>query len=153
MKRIRPRRIITTLCLSALLFLSALVSQSYAAGKGPLKIETKEGVIQFNVEYAITQEEKAKGLMFRNSLGPREGMLFVYQSPTTVTMWMKNTPISLDMFFINRRGVIRYIEEKTQPNSTRHIDSRGKVSAVLELRGGSAEDFGIKVGDRVILAK
>jgi uncharacterized membrane protein (UPF0127 family) len=153
MKRIRPRRIITTLCLSALLFLLALVSQSYAAGKGPLKIETKEGVIQFNVEYAITQEEKAKGLMFRNSLGPREGMLFVYQSPTTVTMWMKNTPISLDMFFINRRGVIRYIEEKTQPNSTRHIDSRGKVSAVLELRGGSAEDFGIKVGDRVILAK
>ncbi|WP_084149082.1 DUF192 domain-containing protein [Terasakiella pusilla] len=153
MKRIRPRRIITTLCLSALLFLSALVSQSYAAGKGPLKIETKEGVIQFNVEYAITQEKKAKGLMFRNSLGPREGMLFVYQSPTTVTMWMKNTPISLDMFFINRRGVIRYIEEKTQPNSTRHIDSRGKVSAVLELRGGSAEDFGIKVGDRVILAK
>ncbi|WP_417782471.1 DUF192 domain-containing protein [Terasakiella pusilla] len=153
MKRIRPIRIITTLCLSALLFLSALVSQSYAAGKGPLKIETKEGVIQFNVEYAITQEEKAKGLMFRNSLGPREGMLFVYQSPTTVTMWMKNTPISLDMFFINRRGVIRYIEEKTQPNSTRHIDSRGKISAVLELRGGSAEDFGIKVGDRVILAK
>lgn len=151
----RIRRIIPriSLIIFALLTLAGLSGEGRAAGQGPLKIETAEGVIQFNVEYAITQEEKAKGLMFRNSLGPREGMLFVYQSPTNVTMWMKNTPISLDMFFINRRGIIRYIEEKTQPNSTRHIDSRGKVSAVLELRAGSAEDFGIKVGDRVILAK
>lgn len=153
MKRIRPFTAITSLFVFAFVLLVGFAKPTDAAGTGPLKIETTESVILFNVEYAVTQEEKAKGLMFRNSLGPREGMLFIYQSPTDVTMWMKNTPISLDMFFINRRGVIRYIEEKTQPNSTRHINSRGKVSAVLELRGGSAEDFGIKVGDRVILAK
>ncbi|NVK18188.1 MAG: DUF192 domain-containing protein [Methylocystaceae bacterium] len=126
---------------------------AHAQGKGVLTIVTREGPVSFTVEYAITPEEKAKGLMFRKTMDKKHGMLFIYQKPTTVTMWMKDTPMSLDMFFIKRNGLIRYIEEKTQPNSTRHINSGGQVMAVLELRAGSAEDYGIKVGDQVILGK
>lgn len=122
-----------------------------ASGSGVIKVVTRSGTVNFKVEYAITAAEKAKGLMYRTSLARDTGMLFIYQSPTMVTMWMKNTPVSLDMFFINKRGRIRFIEEKTQPNSSRQIHSGGQVSAVLELPAGTAEDYGIKVGDQVIL--
>ncbi|MDV7338802.1 DUF192 domain-containing protein [Terasakiella sp. A23] len=144
-----PIKLFTGLFLFTILF----TINAQAGGAGPITIVTNEGRITFNVEYAISPEEKAKGLMHRKSLPAKSGMLFIYQKPRIVTMWMKNTPMSLDMFFINRKGRIRYIEEKTQPNSTRQINSGGRISAVLELRGGSAEDFGIKVGDEVIIGK
>lgn len=131
--------------------LTILTTPTQAAGSGKLKIKTQSGTVQFKVEYAITPAEKAKGLMYRTSLPHNTGMLFIYQKPTLVTMWMKNTPLSLDMFFINKMGRIRFIEEKTQPNSTRQIHSGGQISAVLELPAGSAENHGIKVGDLVIL--
>lgn len=136
-----------------LIGLGTITTSSLAQGMGKVTIITREGPVTFSVEYAITPEQKAKGLMFRKNMAKKHGMLFIYQKPTTVTMWMKDTPMSLDMFFIKRNGLIRYIEEKTQPNSTRHINSGGQVMAVLELRAGSAEDYGIKVGDQVILGK
>jgi len=120
-----------------------------AAGTGQIEIVTQDGNVRLSVEYAVTAAEKAKGLMYRKDLPRKHGMLFVYQKPKLITMWMKNTPISLDMIFINRKGRIRYIEKMTQPNSTRQIHSIGKVSAVLELVAGSADDFGISVGDEV----
>ncbi|WP_206201964.1 DUF192 domain-containing protein [Terasakiella sp. SH-1] len=128
-----------------------MMSNAYSAGKGYITIITKDGPVKLLVEYAITPAEKAKGLMHRKSLPKKQGMLFIYQKPRAITMWMKNTPLSLDMFFINHKGRIRRIEEKTEPNSTRQIHSGGRVSAVLELAAGSAEDFGISVGDQVIL--
>ncbi len=126
---------------------------SFAAGQGAIQIITNSGPQKFQVEYAISPQEKAKGLMFRKTLAKKSGMMFIYQTPSNVTMWMKDTPISLDMFFINSKGRIRYIEEKTQPNSIRQIHSGGKVSAVLEFRAGTAEDYGIKIGDQVVLPK
>ena len=64
-------------------------------------------------------------------------------------MWMRNTYIPLDMVFIRPDGVIHRIEARTEPMSERIINSRGPVSAVLELAGGAAERLGIKAGDRV----
>ena len=125
----------------------------FAEGQGPLTIMTSSGARHFTVDYAITPTEKAKGLMHRESLPKSTGMLFIYQTPEPITMWMKNTPVSLDMIFISNRGRIRYIEERTEPNSTRQIHSHGKVSAVLEVVAGTVKDFGIKVGDEVILGK
>jgi len=127
------------------------VQRTSAGGWGVIQVITKDGPVSFTVEYAITPKEKAQGLMNRKNLPQNQGMLFIYQKPKMITMWMKNTPISLDMFFINKNGVIRFIEEKTEPNSQRQIHSGGQVSAVLELVAGSAETYGIKVGDVVKL--
>ena len=106
-----------------------------------------EHVIQ--VEITSTPEEKAMGLMFRTSLADDAGMLFPYAPPQEATMWMRNTYISLDMIFIRADGVIHRIEANTEPFSERVIASRGIVTAVLELKAGSAAQLGLKPGDRV----
>ncbi len=77
-------------------------------------------------------------------------MLFVYPSDAPVSMWMKNTFIPLDMFFIGSDGRITHIAERTVPQSTELIGSNGPVRAVLELNGGTASRLGIKPGDRVV---
>lgn len=101
------------------------------------------------VEIAQTPEEKALGLMFRTELPEGKGMLFPYERPQEVTMWMRNTYIPLDMVFIRADGVVHRIETHTKPHSERIISSQGPVSAVLELAAGAAARLGLRAGDRV----
>ena len=93
--------------------------------------------------------QRANGLMFRTELAPDAGMLFVFDTVGPMTMWMKNTYISLDMLFVAADGRISRIARNTTPFSERMIASGGPVRAVLELRGGTASKLGIKPGDRV----
>jgi uncharacterized protein len=76
-------------------------------------------------------------------------MLFDFETPQRVTMWMKNTPLSLDMLFIDARGVIVRIAARTRPFSTEIIDSGQPVLAVLEVNAGITRKVGIAIGDRV----
>ena len=59
--------------------------------RSEIVIESKSGNHKFKVEIARTQKQLARGLMFRRSLSPNEGMLFDYKRPQNVGMWMKNT--------------------------------------------------------------
>jgi uncharacterized membrane protein (UPF0127 family) len=76
-------------------------------------------------------------------------MLFLYDPPQQVAMWMMNTLIPLDMLFIAADGRILNIRERAVPGSTATIDSAGPARAVLELNGGTAARLNIKPGDRV----
>ena len=78
----------------------------------------------FSVEMATTEEEKTTGLMYRKELPDGKGMLFDFSPEQQVSMWMKNTYISLDMIFIRADGRILRIAENTEPLSTRIISSR-----------------------------
>jgi hypothetical protein len=102
-----------------------------------------------DIEIALAPQEKALGLMFRTELPDGRGMLFPYEEPREVTMWMRNTYIPLDMVFIRADGVVHRIESRAEPLSDRTISSHGPVAAVLELPGGAAERLGLKPGDRV----
>lgn len=116
----------------------------------PLAIHTSDGKSHaFRVEIARTPEEQARGLMFRKSLAADAGMLFLYTREEWQAMWMKNTLIPLDMLFIREDGRIFRVHERAVPGSLDTISSRGRVLAVLELRGGTAARLGIKAGDRV----
>ena len=119
--------------------------------EGKLVIELAAGGAgrPIDIEIAETEEEKALGLMFRTSLADDHGMLFFYGDGRELTMWMRNTYISLDMVFIRADGVIHRIEVKAEPLSDRVISSGAPVAAVLELAGGAADRFGIKPGDTV----
>lgn len=117
--------------------------------KSELAIETSGAAHRFKVEMAVTPEQKTQGLMFRTSLPADAGMLFDYQQPQPVSMWMRNTLIPLDMVFISADGRIVNIRERAVPHSLESIPSAGPVRAVLELNGGTVARLGIKPGDRV----
>jgi len=104
----------------------------------------------FDAHLADTEAARGRGLMFVTRLADDQGMLFDLGETRPVNMWMKNTPLSLDMLFIDERGVIVRIAERTVPFSTRLIRSGVPVRAVLEINGGRAEALGISVGDRLV---
>jgi len=120
-----------------------------AAEFQPLEIATKSGVKVFSVEMATTEEEKTTGLMYRKHLPDGQGMLFDFSPAQQVSMWMKNTYISLDMIFIGPDGRVLRIAENTEPLSTRIIPSRGLAKGVLEVIAGTAKKYGIAPGDQV----
>lgn len=117
--------------------------------KTPLAIVTTDARHEFVVEVADTAERRARGLMFREEVPAGTGMIFDFEQPRPVAMWMKNTPSSLDMLFISDDGTIRHIYERTEPYSETVLPSPVSVLAVLELAAGSVEELQIKLGDRV----
>lgn len=138
--------------LAAILVVAGCVLASAPAGAAslqPLEIVTKNGVQVFSVEMATTEEEKQTGLMYRKELADGKGMLFDFNPEQEVSMWMKNTYVSLDMIFIRADGRILRIAENTEPMSTKIISSRGPARAVLEVVAGTAQKYGIRPGDRV----
>jgi uncharacterized membrane protein (UPF0127 family) len=138
------------ICFAAVVAFSAFtLAGARAASVETLEIVTKNGVQVFSVEIATTEEEKEKGLMFRKELADGKGMLFDFSPEQEVSMWMKNTYISLDMIFIRADGRILRIAENTEPLSTRIIPSRGLAKGVLEVIAGTAKKYGIEPGDRV----
>ena len=115
----------------------------------PLTIETGGGVHVIQVEVARTAEERGIGLMHRTELAPDRGMLFDFGAARPATMWMKNTLISLDMFFAESTGRIVTVAERTTPLSEKRIRSGQPVRFVLEMIAGSARRLGIAPGDRL----
>jgi uncharacterized membrane protein (UPF0127 family) len=137
------------LLLLVLLVLAPLTAHAPAAEQGTLEIATKSGVRVFSVELAVSDAEREKGLMFRKEVPEGYGMLFDFKKDQQVTMWMKNTYVSLDMIFIRNDGRIARIAENTEPESERIIPSGAPVRAVLEVVGGTARKLGIAAGDKV----
>ncbi len=116
----------------------------------PLAIETGSGTLSFEIELAVSPEQRRQGLMFRESLDSDRGMLFDFGRTAPVTMWMRNTFISLDMLFIDADGRIARIVADTEPLSDAVIGSGSPVRSVLELAAGTSAELGIAVGDRVV---
>jgi uncharacterized membrane protein (UPF0127 family) len=135
----------------ALMFALALGASSRlsAADLQTLEIASKNGVHIFSIELAKSNEERARGLMYRKELAEGKGMLFDFAPEQDVSMWMKNTYVSLDMIFIRGDGRILRIAEDTEPLSERIISSGGPVRAVLEVVAGTARKLGLAPGDRV----
>ena len=113
-------------------------------------IVTEEGrEFAFQVEIADTPLKRERGLQYRSELASDRGMIFLFPAESLQGFWMKNTPIPLDMIFINRERKVVGIVEETLPFS---LDSRsvGAPSQyVLEINGGLSRRYGIKAGDRV----
>jgi uncharacterized protein len=115
----------------------------------PLTVRGGNRSHEFRVEVAATEAEQQRGLMFRESLGPNEGMLFPFPQPRPAQFWMKNTLIPLDMIFIRADGSIARIAVNTVPHSLDPVGVDEPVAAVLEIAGGRSVELGINEGDRV----
>ncbi len=101
------------------------------------------------IEVARTPEQQQMGLMYRTSLPANRGMLFSFEPPQTVSFWMKNTKVSLDMVFL-RNGRVQHLARNVPPCTADPCPlypSEAVIDQVLELRAGRAEELGLRVGD------
>lgn len=110
---------------------------------------TRSGDHRVEIEVADTPDEREYGLMNRQSMPADSGMLFDFGIDRPVSMWMKNTYIPLDMVFLNAEGKVTHIAVNATPLSLDVIDSGGPARYVLELNGGAAARYGLKVGDQL----
>ena len=151
MPRTAPRAVLFCLLIATMVaMMGALSAQTeIKMRRDTLILHTASGDHRIDIEVAESDREQQRGLMFRQSLGDNEGMLFPYPTPREITMWMRNTFISLDMIFIRGDGTILRIATDTEPFSDTIIPSQGEATAVLEMKAGSARRLGIKPGDRV----
>ena len=106
--------------------------------------------IKLEVEYADNFELRSRGLMFRKAMCEQCGMLFNFEQPRMVGMWMKNTFIPLDVAFIDKQGVITDIKPM-QPHDLTSVTSSKAILFALEMNQGWFSKHGVKVGDRVII--
>ena len=97
------------------------------------------------VEVAATPEARELGLMFRKELPETRGMLFVFDEPQVVAMWMKNTFVDLDVAFIDVCGRVLNIE-RMQAQSLRLHWSEGPAAGALEVRAGWFAKRGLSAG-------
>ena len=98
---------------------------------------------KYKVQEARTEEEKEKGLQGVTELPEDEGMLFYFDPPEDVSMWMKDTLIPLDIVFINDDEEVVYVGEGV-PNTETQMAVQN-VAYVLEVNSGS----GIQEGDEL----
>lgn len=110
-------------------------------------LRTATGDHAFTVEIADDDAERAKGLMFRQSLASDHGMLFDFGSEREVSFWMRNTFIPLDMIFIGADGTVKAIHENARPQDPTSIPSGAPVRFVFEIVGGGAAAIGLEPGD------
>ena len=115
----------------------------------PLTITGNGQTHRFNVEVARTEAQQQKGLMFRTGLADNQGMIFPYTIPRMMSFWMRNTVIPLDLIFVRADGTIESIAANAVPYSLDTIESGEPVNLVLEVRGGLAQQLGIRAGDTV----
>lgn len=98
-------------------------------------------------EIARTDEERERGLMFRESVPDGTGMLFVFQRAEIQGVWMKDTYVPLDVAFLDAQSRILNIEQ-LEPLDLTPKWSQGPVMFALEVRQGWFADHRVSVGDR-----
>ena len=122
----------------------------FAVDPAPLLIQTTRGDVVFNVEIANTDVERAAGLMFRKDFPANRAIMFDFKITRPVSMWMKNTPLPLDMLFADVNGLIVGVSENTIPQSLDVISSPKPVLYVVEINAGQAAVNSIRAGDVLV---
>ena len=103
------------------------------------------GIHLIKAEVAATDEERQQGLMLREKMAANEGMVFVFQAPAGVCMWMKNTLLPLSVAFIDEAGKIVNIEDM-KPQTTESHCAKKLVRYALEMNQGWFKQKNIKPG-------
>ncbi len=160
----KSKRNITEKFLLVLIILPLAGVITGCAPKSPADVSVEEVYLAdrlFELELALTPDQRAQGLMGREFMADDKGMLFVFPDeppyPAEVSFWMKDCLMPIDVIFIDREGIVSAIHEMQPPEpGTPDEDltvysSNGPVQFAIELRGGLASELGLKVGDLIEL--
>ncbi len=113
------------------------------------RLPVRMGLGLTHLRIAATELEKARGLMGTKSLPEAEGMAFMYDAEQQMRFWMKDTPLDLDIAFVNREGRILEIKTMTAGDTDTTASSSREVRFTVEMSAGWFGRFGVKVGDKV----
>lgn len=133
------------------IFLSLAASVVMAQGAPQLDLprtQLSAGMYVIDTQVAATAAQRATGLMFRTSMPPGEGMLFVFDTPAEQCFWMKNTLLPLSAAFVADDGTIVNLVDMTPQTTDSHC-SKKPVRYVLEMNQGWFEKKGIKAGAKL----
>lgn len=123
------------------------LGQAQAQAQPGKSLQLSAGVHLIQVEVAATEEQREQGLMYREKMPVNAGMLFVFGSPATQCMWMKNTPLPLSVAFIDAGGKIVNIEDMQPHTLDSHCSTRTvPVRYALEMNLGWFRQRNIKPG-------
>lgn len=103
------------------------------------------GMYVIKAEVAANEAERQQGLMFREKMAANEGMVFIFDAPATVCMWMKNTPLPLSVAFLDDEGKIINIEDM-KPQTTDTHCAKKPARYALEMNAGWFKQKNIKPG-------
>ncbi|MFT5144705.1 MAG: uncharacterized membrane protein (UPF0127 family) [Rhodothermales bacterium] len=112
-------------------------------------IQEGRDVVTLDIEIADTDSSRSRGLMQRESLPDKSGMLFVFEQSSMQGFYMANTLMSLDFFFIGADSVIVNTVKYAPPLSLETIPSTGPALWVLEVPAGFIDNYGLVAGDQV----
>ena len=127
-------------------------SAASSPASGP-RAEMPSGAV-YRLELALTPEEQTQGLMFRENLPDRTGMIFVFGQEADHHFWMKNTMIPLDMIWMDASGKVIFVSANTPPCKADPCPTYGPdapARQVLEIAGGMAAKENIAVGSTLRL--
>lgn len=133
--------------LAAVLLAATPVAIAQQGGQFPV-ISLTAGMHVIRAEVAATEEQRQKGLMFRERMGQNEGMVFLFDRPAQVCMWMKNTLIPLSVAFLDEQGAIINIEDMQPQTLDSHCAER-PVRYALEMNQGWFAKRNIKPGMKI----
>ncbi|MCF7561071.1 DUF192 domain-containing protein [Sabulilitoribacter multivorans] len=152
------KRYIFAFTLSLSLILSACkddkkaITQTEVAFKkeGELDIFKNDSTqVTFDIEIADTEYETQTGLMYRSSMKPNHGMLFVFDDVAPRSFYMKNTKIALDLIFIDENHKIVSFQKNAKPLDEASLPSNVPAKYVLEINAGLVDKWAIAVGDSI----
>lgn len=121
---------------------------------------TFDGGIKVSVEVVADEPSRQRGLMFREQLGPQEGMIFVFSQEGYYPFWMKNTLIPLDIVWLDPEGTVLAVARSVQPcradpcpsyaprNGSSAVDN---ALYVVEVNAGFVDRHNVRVGGRVVM--
>jgi hypothetical protein len=150
-------RLLFALCMLLPLTLGAAPAGTLPLSAFPrerIAVETRASIRRhlFEAWRAETPQTREQGFMFveDREVRPDQAMIFTYDRPERVSMWMKNTLLPLDMLFVDVHGCVVTIRQNARPGSLADIGSRVPVVLVVELKAGTVAAQGMAIGDRVL---
>ncbi|MBP3193159.1 DUF192 domain-containing protein [Natronogracilivirga saccharolytica] len=113
--------------------------------------DRQETVAEVNVALAQTENERNRGLMEVQEMDFDTGMYFIFEDERERSFWMVNTPLSLDIIYMDSNDRIVRIHTNTTPYSDRQIPSESPAQYVLEVNAGFVREYDIREGMHVVL--
>ena len=148
----RTMLVVASTLFSTLLYLPVMALPKKAQML-PIEAQTTLKGKTIQLEVARTVDQQATGLMFRTELAEDRGMIFLFNPPTPINFWMKNTLIPLDMVFTHS-GKVVYLQRSAPPCKTLDCPTYGAgpqqlIDQVIELQAGTIDRLKLNVSDPI----